>query len=61
MLPLQETSRLGPRRPGLPKASVVNVSQILTIDRSLLDGCIGTLSAAELHELDDGLRLALGL
>jgi mRNA-degrading endonuclease toxin of MazEF toxin-antitoxin module len=37
------------------------VSQTLTIDRSLLDGCIGTLSAAELHEVDDGLRLALGL
>ena len=46
---------------GLPKDSVVNVSQLLAVDRGLLDRRIGMLSSAQLAVLDRGLRLVLGL
>lgn len=37
------TLRMG--EAGLPKRSVVNISQIATVDRSMLDGRIGSLAA----------------
>lgn len=46
---------------GLPKPSVVNVTQLLTIDRQLFDGLIGTLPGPELRAVDEGLRLVLGV
>lgn len=46
---------------GLPQASVVNVSQLVTIDRSFLGERIGRLSRQRLHELDAGVRLVLAL
>lgn len=46
---------------GLPKDSVVHVSQLLAVDRGLLDRRIGMLPSAELAVLDRGLRLVLGL
>lgn len=46
---------------GLGRDSVINVSQLLTVDKFLLRQRIGQLSAAKLHELDDGLRLVLAL
>jgi mRNA interferase MazF len=45
----------------LPKPSVVNVSQLLTLDRALLDRRITTLPAAERSAVDNGLRLVLDL
>jgi mRNA interferase MazF len=45
----------------LPKPSVVNVTQLLAVDRVLLDDRIGRLMAADLRKLDDGLRLVLDL
>jgi mRNA interferase MazF len=41
----------------LPKASVVNVSQILTVDKAELAECIGKLSAATAEAVRDGLHL----
>ena len=41
----------------LPKASVVNVSQILTVDKSELVECIGKLSGAAAQAVRDGLQL----
>ena len=41
----------------LPKASVVNVSQILTVDKAELLECIGTLSGAATGAVRDGLHL----
>lgn len=52
---------LTPRQSGLPRPSVVNVSQIMTLDRTLLTECVGRLSAVKLAEVDTGLRLALAL
>ncbi len=46
---------------GLPKPSVVNVSQVLTIDRSLLEKRVKTLSSTSIQRINDGLRLAMGL
>jgi mRNA interferase MazF len=45
----------------LPKPSVINSSQLLTIDRQLLDRRVAELPTIELHELDRGLRLVLNL
>ena len=41
----------------LPKASVVNVSQILTVDKAELVECTGKLSAAAAEAVRDGLHL----
>ena len=53
--------RLGRAESGLPKASVVNVSQLISIDRSLLTLRVKTLPAPALQELGAGLRPLLGL
>lgn len=52
---------LPPGTAGLTKASVVNVSQLLTVDRSLLGERIGHLAREWLTEVDRGLRLVLNL
>ena len=41
----------------LPKASVVNVSQILTVDKAELAESIGTLSDAAANAVGDGLHM----
>ena len=46
---------------GLPRDSVVNVSQILTVDRSHLVERAGKLPPRVRERIDRGLRLALGL
>jgi len=46
---------------GLPRDSVVNVTQMLAIDRDLLVERAGVLDAQRLRELDDGLRLVLAV
>lgn len=49
------------RETGLRLDSVVNVSAVLTIYRSLLLGRVGPLATRALQRVDVGLRLALGL
>jgi mRNA interferase MazF len=49
------------RTSGLDRESVINVTQLLAIDKDLLLECVGDLSAFKLHELEDGLRLVLAL
>ena len=44
----------------LPRPSVVNVSHIVTVDRSLLKEKSGTLSRLRTREIDAGLRMVLG-
>jgi mRNA interferase MazF len=46
---------------GLPRDSVANVSQVITIDRSFLVERIRTLPSRILEEIDAGLRLVLEL
>ena len=52
---------LSKRSTRLPKASVANVSQILTLDKSFLTERIAKIDAAVMSEVDGGLRLALSL
>ena len=46
---------------GLPKDSVANVSQVITVDRGDLQEPAGRLDAATLRRVDLGLRLVLNL
>jgi mRNA interferase MazF len=46
---------------GLPKRSVANVSQLITVDKSFLTEKAGTLSPQKLREVEAGIRLALSL
>ena len=46
---------------GLPKDSVANVSQVITVDREFLTDRAGRLRGRTLGAVDDGLRLALDL
>ncbi|MFK7600691.1 type II toxin-antitoxin system PemK/MazF family toxin [Deinococcus sp. SM5_A1] len=46
---------------GLVEDSVVNVTQVVTMDRTFLGERIGTLSAELLRRVEDGLRLIQGL
>jgi mRNA interferase MazF len=46
---------------GLPRDSVVNVSQVLTLDRGFLTEQTGTLPARLQGSVDAGLRLVLQL
>jgi len=43
----------------LSKRSVVNVSQLLTIDKGLLGEYIGTLSGTRVYDILDGIKLIL--
>ncbi len=53
--------RLAKSETGLPKASVVNVSQLITLDRSLLTSMVRSLSGKVMSQVDEGLRLVLAL
>ena len=50
---------LKPGEANLPKQSVVNVSQIFTVDKRQLGEKIGSLSTLRVREILDGIRLVL--
>jgi len=52
---------LSPKKSKLPKESVINVSQIITIDKSFLSEKIHTLSDEIIAQIDEGLKLVLKL
>jgi mRNA interferase MazF len=52
--------RLSESSTGLPKPSVANVTQIVTIDESMLTERVGKLPAARLQEIVAGDLLLLG-
>lgn len=49
------------RASGLPRDSVANVSQLITVDRTVLTERVGRLPASLLDQVADGLRLTLAL
>lgn len=53
--------RLGKSESGLARPSVVNVSQVITLDRKLLSKRVRPLSGDAIQRVDEGLRLVLGL
>jgi len=70
LIPLTKTLELAsapgnvlcrPRDTGLPKASVVNVSQLAVAHRGRLLEKAGTLPGRVMRQVEEGLRLILGL
>jgi mRNA interferase MazF len=51
---------LSTRATGLPKDSVANVSQIISLDKSLLTERVGKLPRPKLESLFSGIDLVLG-
>jgi len=45
----------------LPKESVINVSQIITIDKSLLSKYVSTLNKELVKRIDYGIKIALDI
>ncbi|MBI5304895.1 MAG: type II toxin-antitoxin system PemK/MazF family toxin [Chloroflexi bacterium] len=50
---------LNKKETNLPKDSVVNVSQIFTVDKSQLDEYVGTLAVKRVREILNGIKLVL--
>ncbi|MEA1927444.1 MAG: type II toxin-antitoxin system PemK/MazF family toxin [Candidatus Auribacterota bacterium] len=53
--------RLPARVTGLRKPSVVNVSQLVTVDKRFLSKKVKTLEGKIMRRIDDGIRLVLNL
>jgi mRNA interferase MazF len=53
--------RMGKAESGLRKPSVVNVSQLVTMDRAALTERVRSLPAEVTRAIDDGLRLVLAI
>lgn len=53
--------RVRARASGLSRDSIVNVSQLITVDKRVLTERIGRLGPDMLRELDSGIRLVLAL
>ncbi len=53
--------RLSPRESQLPRASVVNVSQLLTLDKRYLVERVGELADLHLKQVETGLKQVLSL
>ena len=52
---------IAPEESGLPRASVVHLGQIYTIDKERLQNLVGTLSKHKMSEVDKALQASLGL
>ena len=53
--------RIAKSESGLPQPSVVNVSQLITLDRSILTKKVKALSGAAMDKVDSGLKVVLAL
>ena len=53
--------RIGKTDSGLPQPSVVNVSQLITLDRAILSKKLKALSGTVMDKVDSGLKLVLSL
>jgi mRNA interferase MazF len=49
--------RLRKGETGLPRPSLVNVTQMAAVDKARIEGRIGTVSSARLREIWEGVRL----
>jgi mRNA interferase MazF len=52
---------LASQQSGLPKDSVVNVSQLFTVDESILIDYVSSVSEKKMSQIDIGLRKVLAL
>jgi mRNA interferase MazF len=49
------------KQSGLPQDSVINVSQIITIDKSFLTEYVAVLATKTMRQVEEGMRLVLSL
>ncbi len=52
---------LSKRSVGLDRESVVNVSQVVTLDKRFLTERVGRLAVSKLRQVEDGMRLVFAL
>src|SRR5215204_1400441 len=52
---------ISPKASGLSDESVVNVTQLFTVDKDALYAFVGTLSERKMEQIEKGLRLVLSL
>jgi len=52
---------LGKKSVGLDRESVINVSQMITLDKSFLNDRVGKLPSVKMQAVDEGVRLVLAL
>ena len=52
---------LSKTKSGLTKDSVINVSQVITLDKESLSEVIGKLDKLTMHKVDNGIRLVLSI
>lgn len=52
---------LSPRAGGLGRDSVINISQIITLDKLFLAERAGRISTGKLREVENGIRMILDL
>lgn len=53
--------RLSRSESGLPQPSVVNISQIMTVDKTVLRSKVRALPSTVVQQVEEGLRLVLSL
>jgi mRNA interferase MazF len=53
--------RIAPHASGLPQDSVVNVSQLITLDKRILTERVGRLAAESFRDVEAGIKLVLAL
>jgi mRNA interferase MazF len=46
---------------GLDRESVINVSQLITLDKAFLNDRVGKISGTKMQAVDEGVRLVLAL
>lgn len=61
LLPAPGNVLLPPRHTGLPRDSVANVTQVVTLDRDFLTERSGRIPRGLMARVEDGLRLVLEL
>ena len=53
--------RISKSESGIPQPSVINVSQLITLDRSILASRVKALPSSAMDKVDSGLKVALAL
>lgn len=53
--------KLSKKNSGLNRDSVINISQLLTLDKSFITEQIGQLSNSFIHKLNNGIKLVLNV
>lgn len=53
--------KLTKSKSGINRDSVVNISQVITLDKLFLTERAGKLNSKQIHSLNDGLKLVLGI